>query len=187
MKSTLFSIVLLLVSNFAIAQTSNLSKVNTKNTWLKVGINAGAPINGDGLPFQFTNTSFVLGLDACVQFLETKASGIGFKTGYSNYFSKNDLTKDMGELPLALMYRYYPTSKGFFTGIDVGYSLMFNTPLTKGGLMGRPHVGYHGNNWNIFAYYNLIMIEEPLLNYNIQSVGISVTRNIFLSKKKKKK
>jgi hypothetical protein len=55
-----------------------------------------------------------LGLDASLQFLETKASGIGIKSGDSNYFSADKNLKDIGEIPLAIMYRYYPTSSGFF-------------------------------------------------------------------------
>jgi hypothetical protein len=45
--------------------------------------------------------------------------------------------------------------------------------------MGRPHPGYHGNHWNIFAYYNLVLIQEADQD-NVQSVGLSLTRNIRL-------
>jgi len=154
------------------SQSPDLSKVSSENTWFKVGLNAGVPL-------QPTNSSFILGLDASLQFLETKASGIGIKSGYSNYFSADETLKDIGEVPLAIMYRFYPESTGFFTGVDVGYSFLFNAPNTNGGFMGRPHAGYHSENWNIFAYYNLVLIQEDN-NENIQSVGVSVTRNIRL-------
>jgi len=162
----------LLIANNAMSQSPDLSKVSSENTWFKVGLNAGVPL-------QPTNSSFILGLDASLQFLETKASGIGIKSGYSNYFSADETLKDIGEVPLAIMYRFYPESTGFFTGVDVGYSFLFNAPNTNGGFMGRPHAGYHSENWNIFAYYNLVLIQEDN-NENIQSVGVSVTRNIRL-------
>lgn len=162
----------LLITNNAMSQNPDLSKVSSKNTWFKVGLNAGVPL-------QPTSSSFILGLDASLQFLETKASGIGIKSGFSHYFTADKTLKAIGEIPLAIMYRFYPTSTGFFTGLDIGYSVILNAPTTKGGFMGRPHAGYHGRNWNIFAYYNLVLIQEDN-NENIQSVGVSFTRNIRL-------
>ena len=161
-----------MITNNAMSQNIDFSKVSSKNTWFKVGINAGVPLEP-------TNTSFILGLDASLQFLETKASGIGVKTGFSNYFTANKDLKDIVEIPLAIMYRFYPTSTGFFTGLDIGYSVILNAPNTKGGFMGRPHAGYHGKNWNLFVYYNYVVIQEAN-NEDIQSVGISLTRNIRL-------
>lgn len=173
MKYLNYSLFLFLViANDAMSQNPDLSRISAKNTWFKVGINAG-------LPLPPTNSSFVLGLDASLQFLETRYSGIGIKSGYSNYFSSNQNLEDIGEIPLAFMYRYYPKATGFFAGIDLGYSFLLNTPNTQGGFMGRPQAGYHSVNWNVFAYYNLVLIQEANLN-NIQSIGISVTRNIRL-------
>ncbi|MDZ7778182.1 MAG: hypothetical protein U5L09_22445 [Bacteroidales bacterium] len=89
MKYINYSLLLLLViTTNAMSQSPDLSKVSTENTWFKVGINAGVPL-------QPTNSSFVLGLDASIQFLETKASGIGIKSGYSNYFSSDENIKDI--------------------------------------------------------------------------------------------
>ncbi len=176
MKYINYSLLLLLVmTTNAMSQNPDLSKVSTENTWFKVGINAGVPL-------QPTNSSFVLGLDASLQFLETRASGIGIKSGYSNYFSSDENLNDIGEIPLAIMYRFYPATSGFFSGLDVGYSFITNSPNTSGGFMGRPHAGYHGYNWNIFAYYNIVLIQEDNQE-NIQSLGISVTRNIRLGGK----
>lgn len=172
MKFIFIFVLSLLVTNNAFSQSPDLSKVSSKNTWFKVGINAG-------LPLQPTKSSFILGLDASLQFLETKASGIGIKSGVSNYFSADKDLKDILEIPLAIMYRFYPTSTGFFTGVDVGYSFILQSPNTHGGFMGRPQAGYHNKNWNIFAYYNLVLIQEAD-NDNIQSVGVSFTRNIRL-------
>jgi len=165
----------LLTTNNVLSQIPELSKVSSENTWFKVGVNMGVPL----LP---SNSSFVLGLDASLQFLETKASGIGLKSGYSNYFSSDKNIKDIGVIPLAIMYRFYPTSSGFFTGFDIGYSVILNSPNTSGGYMGRPHAGYHGQNWNLFVYYNIVLIQEDNQD-NIQNVGISITRNIRLKGK----
>lgn len=172
MKLIIITLLSLLLANHAFSQNPDLSKVSSENTWFKVGVNAGVPL-------QPTNSSFILGLDASLQFLETKASGIGIKSGFSHYFTADQNLKETGEIPLAVMYRFYPTSTGFFTGVDLGYSFIFNAPNTKGGFMGRPHAGYHGKNWNVFAYYNLVLIQEANQD-NIQSVGISLTRNIRL-------
>lgn len=178
MKYKLFYIAFSLSCNYAFAQQIDFSKMNSDNTWLKVGLNAGLPLQSTSIK----QTSFILGLDASMQFLETKASGIGIKTGYSHYFSAIDGVKALGEIPLAVMYRYYPKSTGFFTGLDLGYSFVLNSDNTKGGLMGRPHLGYHGNNWNIFGYYNIVLLEESNMN-NLQSIGLSFTRNIRLKRK----
>lgn len=172
MKFILFSLLSFLITNNVLAQNPDLSKVSSENTWFKVGLNAG-------LPLPPTKSSFVLGLDASVQFLETKAAGIGIKSGYSHYFSADKNLRAIGEIPLAIMYRFYPTSTGFFTGLDIGYSFIIDSPYTKGGFMGRPHGGYHGDNWNIYAYYNLVLIQETDQD-NIQSIGIALTRNIRL-------
>ncbi|MHB1278974.1 MAG: hypothetical protein ACYC1Q_11330 [Bacteroidia bacterium] len=172
MKCILFSLLSLLITNNVLSQNPDLSKVSSENTWFKVGLNAG-------IPLQPTSSSFVLGLDASIQFLETKASGIGIKSGYSYYFTADNNLRPIGEIPLAIMYRFYPTSTGFFTGLDIGYSFIVDSPNTKGGFMGRPHAGYHGYNWNIYAYYNLVLIQETDQD-NIQSVGIALTRNIRL-------
>ena len=175
MKYIIISLLLIITTNNAISQDIDFSKVSSKNTWFKVGLNAGVPL-------QPSNSNFVLGVDASLQFLETKASGIGIKSGFSNYFSTDNSLNDIGEIPIAIMYRFYPKSTGFFTGLDIGYSFILNSANTQGGFMGRPHAGYHGKNWNVFAYYNLILIQESNQE-DISSIGISITRNIRLKGK----
>lgn len=175
LKVILIGLVSMFITNFTNAQNPDLSRMSTKNTWFKVGINAGLPI------FQGSNemTKFILGLDASLQFLETRSSGIGIKSGYSHYFSNDNSTESIGEIPLAIMYRFYPRSSGFFAGIDLGYSFILNSPYTSGGYMARPQLGYHGYNWNIFGYYNYIFLNSASQS-DLQSIGISITRNIRL-------
>lgn len=53
---------------------------NKSNTWLKLGVNAALPISTMG-----ETQNFGIGVDASIQFLETKASGVGVKVAYINY------------------------------------------------------------------------------------------------------
>lgn len=76
MKYIIFSVLFITITNHAMTQNIDFSKVSSKNTWFKVGVNAGVPL-------QPSNSNFILGLDASLQFLETKASGIGIKSGFS--------------------------------------------------------------------------------------------------------
>lgn len=173
MKTLCLFLLLSLFSPFAFSQEVDLSKVDESNTWLKVGPNIGIPL------FTTRNsTSMVLGLDVSMQFLRTKASGIGVKTGYSQYFSKVSNVADFGEIPLAIMYRFYPKSTGYFAGLDVGYSLILNSTATTGGYMMRPQVGYHSDYWNYFLYLNYISYSNTTNDGTITSLGIGITRNI---------
>ncbi len=165
----LFLILFLFAFNFGFAQV-DLSKVSKSNTWFKLGVNAGVPIGSFG-----NSSSFALGGDLSVQFLETKASGIGLKVGYLNYFGK-DNADDIGVMPLAVLYRYYPESTGFFAGLEVGYALVNNMPLVENGIFARPHAGIHTDNWNFFAYFDYISTEEGI--DDLQAIGVGVTRNL---------
>jgi hypothetical protein len=75
MKLILIAVLSLMISHNDFSQDIDLSKVSSDNTWFKVGLNACVPL-------QPSNSSFILALDASAQFLETKASGIGMKSGY---------------------------------------------------------------------------------------------------------
>ena len=166
----LIVITILLFSLSAYSQV-DLSKVDKSNTWFKVGINAALPIGDLAKGY-----SAGLGLDASVQFLETKASGIGLKAGYINYFGK-DPVDNMGLIPLAVLYRFYPESTGFFAGLEVGYAVILNNPVVDGGVHARPHLGWHTDDWNFYGYYDYTSIGETGVN-DFQAIGIGVTRNI---------
>lgn len=160
---------ILLMSTLSFAQT-DLSKMSSENTWLKLGINAAVPI-GD-----FSNTQGVgLGLDVGLQFLETKASGIGVKAGYINYFGK-DNNDDVVVIPLALMFRYYPESVGIFAGLEVGYAFVSGLPGTSGGGYTRPQLGLHYYDWNFFGYYEHVETEAKVAN--VQAIGLGITYNL---------
>lgn len=167
----------MVASSSLIEAQVDLKKANETNTWLKIGLNTALPITD----FSKTN-SFGLGIDASIQFLETKASGIGVKVGYLNYFG-NASNPDVGALPVALMFRYYPESAGWFAGLELGYAFLNGLQGTSGGYFGRPQVGLHYDYWNFFAYYDLIATDETDV-IDLQAVGIGVTYNVRFKQKK---
>lgn len=177
MKKTLISLLALLSAG--IAHSQDLSQVSKENTWMKIGVNAAVPL-GNWKANSVDATDLGVGLDVSVQFLETKANGIGLKAGYLNYFGK-DNQDDIAVIPLAIMYRYYPESKGWFAGFEIGYSFISNLPGTDGAAFARPYAGLHFDYWNVFAYYDYISTEEDLPN--LQAIGLGLARNIYFKKK----
>ncbi len=152
-------------------QNIKLKDLNSSNTWLKVGLNAGIPI-GDISDV----SSFTLGLDANVQFLRTKAYGIGLKAGYVHYFAKENF-ESFGMIPLAVLFRFYPKSSGIFFGLEAGYAFANNLDGFDGGAYFRPHIGWHTDSWNIFAYYDHIVGND--LVGDIKTIGLGATYNIY--------
>lgn len=172
---TLLSLALIASSTQAIAQV-DLSEANETNTWFKVGVNTAVPISD----FSRTN-NFGFGLDVSLQFLETKSSGIGVKVGYLHYLGKGS-NSDVGALPLALMFRYYPESFGWFGGLELGYAFLSGMEGTSGGIFVRPQLGLHYDFWNFFAYYDLILTDENNAA-DLQSLGVGVTYNVRFKQK----
>lgn len=162
---------LMVLSGMLAQAQKDLSEADKSNTWLKIGLNTAVPVP------DFSNTNgFGLGVDASIQFLETKASGIGVKVGFLNYFGK-DSHNDVQAIPLAFMFRYYPESKGWFAGVELGYAFLNNLNGTSGGYFGRPQLGLHYDFWNYFIYYDVILTEESNVT-DIHAIGLGVTYNI---------
>lgn len=84
------------------------NEVTSRNSWLKLGANVGAPV-GDLSDF----SSFVLGADLKGQIMTTNHVGAGITTGYNHFFGKDGF-KDFGTIPLGAFIRYYPSAEGFF-------------------------------------------------------------------------
>lgn len=166
-------ILLILMVSSSVLSTAQIDfkKANESNTWLKVGVNTALPI----IDFNKTH-SFGIGLDASIQFLETKASGIGVKVGLLNYFGRGT-NDNVLALPVALMFRYYPESVGWFAGLELGYAFVNGLEGTSGGYFLRPQLGLHYDYWNFFAYYDLIVTEQTNV-MDLQAIGIGVTYNI---------
>lgn len=144
--------------------------MSSTNTWLKLGVNMAVPFSELG-----KDHNVGLGLDLGIQFLETKASGIGLKVGYLNYFGKSGKS-DAAIIPVALMFRHYPKSVGIFLGLEVGYAFVSGIDQTDGGAFTRPQLGLHYYDWNFFGFYDHILIEENI--GDLQAIGFGITYNI---------
>ncbi len=144
-------------------------EINSKNSWLKLGLNAGLPV-GDAADA----SSFAVGLDLRGQYLVTEHFGIGVTSGYNHFFGKDGLD-DFGLVPLAAFGRYYFQTEGVFLGADLGYGFLTNIDNNSGGLYVNPQVGYHNADWNIYAYYQNTFAENEL---DIQVVCIGATYNL---------
>ena len=149
----------------------DLKNINGSNTWFKIGINLGLPVS------DLANvSSFAPGVDLSVQYLKTKAYGYGLKVGYTHYTAKNASDEDFSAIPLALLFRFYPETTGFFGGLEVGYAFINNLAGTSGGVMARPQIGYHTDNWNFFVYYDHTVTEETVID--LQTLGLGLTYNL---------
>ena len=159
------------LSYFGFSQNVDINDLNSSNTWLKVGLNAGVPISKTS-----NSSSFTLGLDASAQFIRTKVFGIGLKAGYVHYFGKDNMD-DFGIIPLAVLFRFYPQTSGVFLGLEAGYAFVNNLPELEGGAFVRPQIGWHNDYWNIFGYYDRVTGND-IVN-DIQTIGLGVTYNIY--------
>jgi len=160
------------VALFTVAQVSaqKPEEVSNKNSWLKAGISASVPV---GKLSDYS--SFAAGVEVSGQFMRTKNFGIGITSGYTHFFAK-DNAEDFGTIPLGLMLRYYPMSKGFFVGTDVGYTFLTNTSGSTGGFYVKPQLGYHNYNWNFYGFYNQVFQKTGYID--VQNVGAAATYNI---------
>jgi hypothetical protein len=174
MKKILLTFALVSIGLSAYSQqVTDLDQVNEDNSWLKAGLNIAAPVGN-----QADFSSFALGLDLAGQFMRTDNFGLGIASGYTHYFKKDVVgSNDFGVIPLGVMLRYYPKSEGLFVGTDLGYSFITgNGGGETGGIYFRPQIGYHNYDWNIFAYYNQVLISDPF--NDVTSIGIAWTYNI---------
>lgn len=165
MKNVIF-VFALLIAGSTFAQNA---EITSDNSWLKVGMTAGAPM-GDTSDF----ASAALGLDLKGQYLVTPNFGIGLASGYSHFFGK-DGTDDFGVIPAAAFARYYFQPHGLFLGVDFGYGFLTNVENNQGGAYLNPQIGYHNRDWNFYAYYQNTFAENDV---DIQVLGIGATYNI---------
>ncbi len=168
MKKLAIVMLAFMSSSVLFAQQDQITK---KNSWLKIGLNAGVPV-GDVSNY----SSFVGGLELKGQLMETNHVGVGLTTGYDHYFPKNN-AHSFGAVPLGAFIRVYPASSGFFAGLDAGYSIFTEVSNAKGGAFLKPQLGYHNYDWNVFAFYNNIFRSDAN-GGNIPHVGIGATYNI---------
>lgn len=166
MKKTVLLLALLMAgTTFA----QDIKNVNSKNSWFKIGLNAGLPL-GDIKE----TSSFSVGLDVKGQYLVTPHFGIGLASGYNHIFGK-DGGDDFGIIPAAGFARYYFKPKGLFLGVDLGYGFLTNIDNNDGGLYVNPQIGYHNRDWNFYAYYQNTFAENDV---DIRVLGIGATYNL---------
>lgn len=147
------------------AQTSN--EINSKNSWLKLGIIAGAPVSDAS---DYSTVS--VGVDLRGQYMIDPNFGIGVVSGYNHFFGKND-ANDLNVIPVGAMLRYYPKYSGIYLGTDLGYSFVTNDGV-NGGFYLRPQLGYNNSDWNFYGYYDRIFTNDN----DVQSVGLGVSYNL---------
>lgn len=151
------------------AQDISVDDVNSRNSWLKIGLNSGIPV-GDADEL----ASFTLGLDLKGQYLVNPNFGIGVATGYTHFFAKDGF-EDFGVVPIAGFARYYFQKEGLFLGADFGYGFLTGIEDAEGGLYLNPQIGYHNRDWNFFAYYQNTFAEGDI---DLSVVGIGATYNV---------
>ena len=162
--------VFLSVSIFAQTPVTT-TEITKRNSWLKIGALAGVPV-GD----LSDASNFTLGIDLKGQLMETNHLGIGLTTGYNHFFAKGN-GSSFGTIPIGAFVRVYPESKGFFAGLDGGYSVLTGIDGAKGGVYLRPQIGYHNYDWNVFGYYNNVFRSNQN-GGSFAHVGIGATYNI---------
>ncbi|QDO95461.1 hypothetical protein FNB79_16285 [Formosa sediminum] len=143
---------------------------HAQSDWIKIGVHAGSPLGDTS-----DTSSFVLGVDVKYQFLNTNSYAIGISTGYSNYFGEDEFD-DFGIIPIAGLFRYYPT-KHFFLGADLGYGIFTDDNYGDNGFYYRPEMGFHNDKWNVYGFYQGISSGE----FSPASVGIGISYNIIRS------
>ena len=172
-KKILLGLVTLCISAHSFAQTNDITP---KDSWLKVGLEASAPVG------QLSNySSFAGGAVVSGQFMRTRHFGLGLTTGYTHFFAKNG-ANDFGVIPAGIMLRYYCHPSGFFAGIDGGYSFLTGNNTPTGGIYIKPQLGYHNYSWNFYAFYNQVFVSDENSN-DVQNVGIAASYNIRFKKK----
>jgi hypothetical protein len=158
------AVAILLVTN-AFAQ----SEATSKNSWLKLGLEASVPV-GDVKDA----SSFAGGLTVDGQWMATPHWGLGVATGFTNFFPKNG-GESFGVIPVGALIRYYPKAEGFFIGTDLGYGFATNIPSETGGFYFKPQLGYHNYSWNFYGFYNQVVLNS---NTSISNVGVGAIYNL---------
>lgn len=87
----------------------------------------------------------------------------------------------MGVLPVAAMFRFYPESKGWFAGLELGYAFVNGLDRTTGGYFGRPQLGLYSDDWNFFAYYDTVILQEGQ-GGNLNALGLGITYKLRFKK-----
>lgn len=161
-----------------------------KNTF-KLGV-----IGGMALPSE--NASAHVGADLAYQNLVSPHVGLGIASGYNHFFgrSHNGLDNNsFGVIPVAGLIRFYPASRGFYLGSDLGYGFITgnekvakqaNVDMPGGGFYIKPEIGYHNKQWNVFVHYNKVFTGDKGSigdqKFNAGALGLGVAYNLPLGR-----
>ncbi len=177
-----------LLAGYVSAQNSGMRNI------VKLRINGGYSLGKQSIAN--------VGVDLNYQYLMAPGFGIGVVTGYNHFFGKDNkinqsLTlrnNDVGVVPLALLFRFYPQQIGFYIGADAGYGVLVgnkkvaensNMERPNGGLYIKPEIGWHNEDWNVYLHYTKVFTGKDkgkILNqtYDVSSIGVGVSYNISL-------
>lgn len=145
MKNLMIVAAMVLATFTVSAQDATTS---SSNAGIKVGVFATLPTGDDDAVDTY---SFGIGLDVKYLFAVADDFSVGFATGYTNYFSKNQdvdtglfvIEIDVPNaqfIPLAASAQYMIADK-FSAGLDIGYALGVSEG-NDGGFYYRPGVSY---------------------------------------------
>ena len=120
-------------------------------------------------------SSFNLGVDLAYLHPIANNFKLGAKVGYDHFIAKSDFKdlggEDFGFIPLAATAKY-EFSNNLFIGADLGYAFSTNKD-TDGGLFWQPKFGYSGANFDVYAGYKGISINNDHFdNTNVDAISL---------------
>lgn len=125
----------------------------------RVGANVGFPIGDAG-----DVSSLSAGVDFSYLWNISGDFDLGVATGYTNFFGKKEdfnggsfTYDDFGFIPVAAAARY-SFNESWFVAADLGYAVS-TTKDADGGFYYQPKVGWHGEAFEVFAFYKGISIS----------------------------
>ncbi|WP_282629246.1 hypothetical protein [Empedobacter sedimenti] len=157
----------LLTAAFAVA---GMVGVSAQTSGVEGTVHVGIPV-GDASDV----SSFNLGVDLAYLHPISSNFKLGGKVGYDHFIAKDDYKnvggEDFGFIPLAATAKY-EFGNNLFVGADLGYA--FSTKdYIEGGLFWQPKFGYSGANFDVYAGYKGISIDnDNYSNFNADAVSV---------------
>lgn len=160
----------LLTAAFAVA---GMVGVSAQTSGVEGTVHVGIPVGSAS-----DISSFNLGVDLAYLHPISNNFKLGGKVGYDHFIGKDYeflgqsyKGEDFGFIPLAATAKY-EFGNNLFIGADLGYA--FSTEKnTDGGLFWQPKFGYSGANFDVYAGYKGISIDnDNFSNTNIDAVSL---------------
>lgn len=157
----------LLTAAFAVA---GMVGVSAQTTGIEGTVHVGIPVGSAS-----DVSSFNLGVDLAYLHPLSNNFKLGAKVGYDHFIADSDYKdfggEDFGFIPLAATAKY-EFGNNLFIGADLGYA--FSTKdYIDGGLFWQPKFGYSGANFDVYAGYKGISIDNDHFdNTNVDAVSL---------------